>query len=394
VTIGPLARTTAGVGFTQIVGWGTTYLMPSVLGRHIQASLDMPAEMIFAGITISSAAGAIFAPRVGRFVDKSGARAIMSAGSLVYALALVGLSQCWSAASYLIFWAIVGIASSLALSTTASIALVQVAGPRARQAISLLTIIAGLSSSIFWPITGLLDSALGWRLTLLVYAGLHLFACLPIHLLVLPGRPPVHPAPAGPSSPAVAVRPEDHSQLYLLLSISLTAGAFVFTGVQLQMIELLRGLGHSPASALLLASMIGPCQVGTRIFELAFGHRYTIMKSAVLGSVMLPVGLALGLLAGNVFAVALCGVAAYGLSNGLKAVQRSTLPLALFGRSRFGHYAGRLALPQGIVSALAPPVMAAVISKFGTAPALGLCLVMATISLFAMILLARRAPAA
>ena len=92
--------------------------------------------------------------------------------------------------------------------------------------------------------------------------------------------------------------------------------------------------------------------------------------------------------------MALCAVAAYGLSNGLKAVQRSTLPLTLFGRSRFGHFAGRLALPQGIVSALAPPVMAGVIINFGTAPALWLCFAMATISLIAMILLARRAPSA
>ena len=42
------------------------------------------------------------------------------------------------------------------------------------------------------------------------------------------------------------------------------------------------------AQALLLASMIGPAQVGVRVFELVFGHRYSIMRSAVFGSVMLP----------------------------------------------------------------------------------------------------------
>ena len=142
---------------------------------------------------------------------------------------------------------------------------------------------------------------------------------------------------------------------------------------------------------LLIASLIGPAQVGTRIFELFFGHRYTIMRSAVLGSAMLPVGLGLALLAGNVFAVAVLAVLAYGLSNGLKAVQRSTLPLALFGRAQFGLYAGRLALPQGIVSAAAPPIMAAAIGQFGTIAALLLCLAFSLISLGAMILLARRA---
>ena len=41
-------------------------------------------------------------------------------------------------------------------------------------------------------------------------------------------------------------------------------------------------------------------------------------------------------------------------ANGLKAVQRATLPLALIGRAQFGAYLGRLALPQGIVAAVAP----------------------------------------
>lgn len=392
--LGPTARLTACIGFTQIVGWGTTYLMPSVLGRHIQSSLGISAETVFLGITVMSAAGAVSAPQVGRYVDKNGARLVMSVGSLVYALALVGLSQCWNLTSYLVCWAIVGFASGLALSTPSSIAMVQVAGPRARQAISLLTIIGGFASSIFWPVTGVLDAAIGWRATLLVFAALHLLACLPIHFFLLPRRPPVHSTALSAAPTATAVSPADRSRAYLLLSISLTTGAFVFTGVQLQMIEMLRGLGHEPASALLLASLIGPAQVGTRIFELFFGHRYSLMKSAVFGSSMLPVGLGLALLAGQFFPVALLAVMAYGLSNGIKAVQRSTLPLALFGRAQFGLYAGRLALPQGIVSAAAPPVMAAALSQFGTIAALSLALAMGTISLVAMILLARRAPTA
>ena len=43
----PTARVTLGLGFTQIVGWGTTYLMPSVLGRHIQDDLAVPSELVY-----------------------------------------------------------------------------------------------------------------------------------------------------------------------------------------------------------------------------------------------------------------------------------------------------------------------------------------------------------
>jgi hypothetical protein len=54
---------------------------------------------------------------------------------------------------------------------------------------------------------------------------------------------------------------------------------------------------------------------------------------------------------------------------------------------------GRLALPQGIVSAVSPPIMAAVLAKFGTPTALWLSFFVAVVSLVAMILLARRSKA-
>jgi MFS family permease len=390
VTLTPTTRTVAGLGFTQIVGWGTTYLMPSVLGRSIQDALSISSELVFAGITVMFGVGALCAPRIGKIVDRTGARWIMTVGSLAYGLALVALSMSQGPISYLAGWAVLGVASSLALSIPSSIAMVQVAGPGARRAISQLTIIGGLASSVFWPATGMLDAAFGWRQTLLIYAAIHLLACAPVHFLVLPRRPPVHPvSPGGATAPASVIAPSDLSRVYLLLSISLSFGAFVFTGVQVHMIEILRGLGHAPAPALLLASLIGPAQVGIRLFEMIFGHRYSIMRSAVLGSAMLPIGIGLALIAGDGFAVALVVMLAYGMSNGLKAVQRATLPLALFGRAQFGAYMGRLALPQGIVSAASPPAMAAMLSQFGTPAALWLTLAAATVSLIAMIMLAR-----
>lgn len=387
----PAARATIGLGFTQIVGWGTTFLMPSVLGRHIEEALGLPSEIVFGGITVMFAVGAVFAPRVGRLIDRTGPRTVMASGSVLYALSLAALALSQDMTTYLLCWAGLGVASTLALSTPASIALAQVTGPGARRAIALLAIIGGFASTVFWPLSGALDMAVGWRGTLLVYAAIHLLACAPVHVLVLPRRPPVHHATGAATAAANGVPPEVRSHAFLLLSLTLASGAFVFTGAMVHMIEIMRGLGHPPTSAVLLASMIGPAQVTVRVFELLFGHRYSIMNSAMLGSTVLTLGLGLALLAGGNFVAALICIAAYGISNGLKAVQRATLPLALFGRGQFGTYMGRLALPQGIVSAIAPPMIAAVLSFHGATGALWLLLAAATVSLLAMVMLARLA---
>lgn len=386
---GPTGRATLGLGLTQVIGWGTTFLMPSVLGRHIQQDLAIPSEVVFGGITVMFGVGALIAPQIGRAMDRLGARDIMMAGSALYALALAGVALSQGAASYLLCWAAMGVASTLALNTPSSIALAQVAGSRARRAISLLAIIGGLASTIFWPLSGVLDAFVGWRGVLLAYAGLHFFVCLPIHFLVLPKRPPPHPA-ATSANPVASGMPREHlRRAYLLLSLTLSSGAFVFTGVIVHLIEILRGLGHPPATALLVASLVGPAQVSVRFIELLFGHRYSIMHSAVFGSAILPLGLGLALLGGGYFTVALLCVVCYGISNGLKAVQRATLPLALFGRAEFGAYLGRLALPQGIVSAAAPVVMAAVLARYGATGALWVFFAFGSVALASMLLLAR-----
>jgi hypothetical protein len=129
VSVSPGAKVTslatAGLGFTQIVGWGTTFLMPSVLGRRMEDSLGIPSEIVFSGITVMFAVGAICSPRVGRLIDRTGARTIMAAGSVVYALSLAALAFSQGLVTYLLCWAGLGIASTLALSTPSSIAIAQ-----------------------------------------------------------------------------------------------------------------------------------------------------------------------------------------------------------------------------------------------------------------------------
>ncbi|MBS0539306.1 MAG: MFS transporter [Proteobacteria bacterium] len=391
MTLTPMVRAVAGLGFTQIVGWGTTFLMPSVLGRHIQDDLHVPTEIVFAGITVLFAVGAVLAPHVGRRIDRTGPRLIMTAGSIVYGLSLLATSLSQGPVVYLLSWAGMGVASTLALSVPSSIAMAQIAGSRARQGISMLTIIGGFASTAFWPLSGAIDAMVGWRGTLMIYAAVHIFACAPIHFFMLPKSAPVLPQGIAGTPAVGGVPAELRPRAYRLLSISLCFGAFVFTGMIVYMIEVLRALGHAPASAVFLGSMVGPAQVGIRAFELLFGHRYSIMNSAVFGSALLPFCLVLAMMGGDNFGLALVCMLAYGISNGLKAVQRATLPLAIFGRGQFGAYMGRLALPQGIASAAAPVVLATVLDRFGAEGVLGICLVLGTISLVAMVMLARMA---
>jgi ATP/ADP translocase len=113
------------------------------------------------------------------------------------------------------------------------------------------------------------------------------------------------------------------------------------------------------------------------------------MNAAVTAAIILPAGLALTMIGGHLLPVALLCIAAYAVANGLKAVLRATLPLTLFGRGQFGTYMGRLALPQGIVSAVAPMVLAGIMTRYGAMGAFWAVFISAFGAMIAMLLLAR-----
>ncbi len=264
VKVTPAAKATAGLGLTQIVGWGTTFLMPSVLGRHIQHDLGLPSEVVYGGITVMFGVGALFSPWVGRLLDRTGPRAVMAVGSVLYALSLAALAFSQGNGHLSPVLGRDGHRSTLALNTPSSIALAQIAGTHARQAIAVLAIIGGFASTVFWPVSEALEPLFGWRGVVLIYAAIHLAICAPVHLLMLPGRPIVGTQAAAET--AAPVPPSAHTErIFLLLSISLSCGAFIFTGFIVHAIGVLRGLGHDPATALLLATLIGPAQVAVRV---------------------------------------------------------------------------------------------------------------------------------
>jgi hypothetical protein len=59
-----------------------------------------------------------------------------------------------------------------------------------------------------------------------------------------------------------------------------------------------------------------------------------------------------------------------GVGHGLFAVARNTLPLILFGAKEYGSYMGQLMVPQNIVNAASPIIVAAAISRIHPVSAL------------------------
>ena len=54
----------AGLALTQVIGWGTTFYLPALLGREMVRALGIPFGLAFGGISIMMLVGAALSPPV------------------------------------------------------------------------------------------------------------------------------------------------------------------------------------------------------------------------------------------------------------------------------------------------------------------------------------------
>ncbi len=366
----------AGLGITQIIGWGTTFSSLTIFGTRIGGDLSLSREAVFSGITIMLLASALVATRVGRFADQKGARPVMITGSLLAAMAMIALAFTQGAATYLLAWILVGFAMPMMLANTALVGLVQIVGSNARQAITGLMLLSGLTGTVFLPLNALLIESIGWRNAYLGFALLHLLVCVPIHALILTRRAPEAASSAPRSAPDRTLDgilpPDKRFMAFVMLTVWSCAEGLIVWGLYMQIIDVFKGMGLSAVAAVTVWAAVGPAQASARFGELMFGGRYSIMTTALLsaglscGSFFLILPFGGSIVTAAAFAICL------GLGHGFYAIARNTLPLTLFGVREYGTYLGRMMLPQSIINAISPIVFAAMIARFDPTSALWL----------------------
>lgn len=389
----PLWLIIAGLGLTQIIGWGSTYYALGALSQDIARSEGWSSTLIFGAFSAALLLSGLISPWAGRFIDLKGGRSLMTAGSLLAAIGCLIIGGFPHPVTYCIGWLVLGVAMRLALYDAAFASLSQITGSGARRAISYLSLYGGLASTVFWPLSHTLSERIGWSDAFLVYAALHLFVCLPIHWFVLggaSGKATVTEVETDTGEAPLAGAARRKAMIYFAAVLALNG--VVFSSISAHVVPLFQGLGFTGESAVTFAALIGPSQVASRIGEIMLGRKLKSVHLGVIAFGLLPVALALFAAGGFGPAAALVFALLYGASNGLVTIAKGVVPLALFGRKGYGEVLGILAAPNLVLNAAAPLLFALLLSWTGPAPALMIAGVAALVSALGMILLARLHP--
>ncbi|MDU3078652.1 MAG: MFS transporter, partial [Mixta calida] len=177
-------------------------------------------------------------------------------------------------------------------------------------------------------------------------------------------------------------------RLFWLLCAIFTLASVIMTAISVQLIALLQAQGYTLAGALAVSAVLGPCQVASRVVDIAFKRGHPIWTA------LFSVGLvALGLVMLTLFPhLAIVSMLIYGAGNGLRAIVRGTLPLVLVNAEDYALITGRMARPALIGQALTPLMGGWVFHAFGAQITLLVLCALALINVVLTLLLKAQLP--
>lgn len=378
-----------GLGFTQVIGYGTTYYLLGLMGVLIMRDLGLSKSVMLAGVSLTLMTSGLGGPIVGRFQDHQGSRFVMAMGSLLMGAGLVIIALAQGPWMYFAGWIVVAIGSPLSLYNAAFTSLARISGRNARRAIVLVTLIGGLASSIVWPITAAALNVLDWRSIVLIFAAINILLCAPLHAWLLDGReqkldgaPMPEPVPAG-------LKPEAQRTAFLLLTSMLAMVSVVGNGWSMLAFPVLEGIGFGHAEAVLVASLVGVFQVLGRIGEMATSSRHSALRTAQVSNVLFGLSFVILAFAKGALLGGLLFAAAYGIANGLNTIVKGTLTLQLFGSHGYGERLGKVTLFPSLAATTAPVMGGLIVDLAGASGLVTSFMMLGFAAVSLMILLTR-----
>src|SRR3989442_11439941 len=163
----------------------------------MEADLGCSRVEITCAFSVGMGVAALAALPVGRWIDRHGARALMTLGWCLATALLVVWSRVESLPELYAVWCLMGLALAARLYEPAFAGVVGWFATRGRDKALLTGTLAGaLASTIFMPLEAWLVGRLGWRGALVALAVTLAMITIPLHALVL--RPAPRSAPPTP----------------------------------------------------------------------------------------------------------------------------------------------------------------------------------------------------
>lgn len=356
----------AALMVTEPISWGILNDALPVFLKPIEADLGWSSSQLTGAFSLSLLIGGLSGIPIGRWLDRHGARGVMTAGSIAAALLVLAWSRVHSLFGFYLIWAGIGVASAMVLYEPAFVAVANWFSRYRPRALMGLTFAAGWSTVIFVSLSSWLVQAHGWRTALVMLATLLGVVTVPLHALTLRRRPRDHGLAVDGISGDESERPiritamtgvSFHAAIrqsgFWWLGLTYFLALLTSVAIAIHIIPLLTERGFSASFAALIAAAIGLTTMPGRLVILPLGERVDIRFLTAAIFALQAVGL-LVLLHSRSRQSVWIFVLLFGVGIGAISASRAAIVADIYGPTAYGAINGTLAFLTMLARALAP----------------------------------------
>ncbi|MCC7121158.1 MAG: MFS transporter [Gammaproteobacteria bacterium] len=342
----------------QLVSWGTLYYSFPLFVGPMLAELQWPVTAANGALTVGLLVTGLAAYPVATVLDRHGGRMLMTCGSIGAGLLLLVWSRIESLPAFFALWLALGACMACVLMESLFALVNQHFGDDARRGMTAVTLVTGFSGTVFVPLIGALEPAVGWRDALLVLAAFNLVVCAPIHWVFAPPWAPAHPQVSAHddvrTDAQAVMRARLRNPVFWGLVLWYTSYSLTASSILFQFVPLLRVEGVPNREIYFAFALIGPVQVGARIFLVTLGRSASLARLGAVTTVLVPLALVVLIVAPSGLAGACLFSALFAIGHGITTILRGVAPAEWLGRRYYARTMGALALPMMIAMAVAP----------------------------------------
>lgn len=348
---------------SETISWGIIYYAFSVFLTPMEQDLGWSRSELTGGFSLMWLVAGLMAFPVGTWIDRHGARALMSVGSIGASLLVIAWSQVQTTTAFYAIWVGLGMCAAAVLYEPAFAVIAQWFQRRRSTALAIVTFAAGLASTIFLPLSDALLHTFGWR-TAILLLGLFL-ACMtiPLHVLVLRRRPadlglepdglPLLEAVTARPLPGIPFRTAISGRLFWLLTLGFGLISLSAAAIRVHFIPFLIETGIDPSTAAFATGSIGIMQVVGRVVFAPLDQRFST-RTIIVGVFGLHVVAMLFLLAGQSALLIVAFILVFGAAQGAVTLSRPSILAEVYGVANYGRISSIMALFLTLTSTSAP----------------------------------------
>ncbi len=359
-----------------VLGYGFTAIIDPLIREFGWSYAQVSLAVALRGMEVG-----FFAPAVGWFVDRYGARWVMFTGAIIVGLGLLLVSRVNSLVMFYGVWALV----SLGSSTCGTTAIISVVSQWFHQKVSIATGITicgfGASGLMVLLVTRLIDT-LGWRTAILTF-GVGVFVITVPLTLVVRRRPEDYgylpdgavssvtsekknTAPIKTDTSGITARQALKSRAFWHIAAVFTAQWMMASAVITHIMPYLSSLGIARAISSLLASAVPITSIFGRLGFGWLGDRMNKKLLTAIGFILMSLGLLFFGFAADEKWLLVLFLIPFSIGFGGINTMRGVLPREYFGRRSFATILGFI-MEVGIVGSLTgAPLAGLVFDNWGS----------------------------